>query len=59
LYDFLLKNLEAAAYLDVWENDPEMTDIIRNLMILDNCLVTPHVATMTKQANKRMHYFEI
>jgi len=59
LYDFLLVNIESSAYLDVRENDPELTESIRSLMALENCIVTPHVATMTKEAIKLMHYFQV
>jgi len=59
LYSFLISNSSAAAYLDVWEGDPELTNSIRELMKLGNCLVTPHVATMTDEAIRKMHFFQL
>lgn len=57
LIQFLTKNKQAGAYLDVWGNEPESPNI--ELQLLENCVMTPHIWAMTKWAYKRMHEFKI
>jgi D-3-phosphoglycerate dehydrogenase len=59
LYNFLKTNTQAWAYLDVWEWDPEFTEIIKQLMQLDNCLISPHLGSVTEEATKKMHSFQL
>ncbi len=57
LIEFLKKNKNAGAYLDVWENEPANPN--PKLRELQNCIITPHIWAMTKSAYKRMHEFKI
>ncbi len=57
LAKFLSENKHAWAYLDVWEDEPEAPN--RNLLELENCVITPHIWAMTTEAYKRMHRFEM
>lgn len=57
LIDFLRNNLEAWAYLDVWEEEPSNPK--KELQGLKNCIITPHIWAMTLESNEKMHYFEI
>lgn len=57
ILEFLIKNPESGMFLDVWEEEPNDPKI--ELLELHNCLITPHIWAMTKEAEKRMHYFNI
>lgn len=57
LIEFLIKNPESSLYLDVWEEEPN--DPKLELLDLENVLVTPHIWAMTKEAEEKMHYFEL
>jgi len=59
LYWFLENNLEASAYLDVWKWDPEISKNIEKFMDLKNCIISPHIATMTEKAIDGMHKFDL
>jgi len=55
LYDALLGGRPAGAALDVFENEPyEPVEPGRDLRMLDNVLLTPHVGSNTREANARM-----
>ena len=56
LIDFLQKNKQARFFADVWEEEPNQPK--ETLSKLQNVLLTPHIGAMTKQAEKKMHYFE-
>lgn len=56
LIDFLQKNPESWAFLDVWEEEPEFPK--PELLNLENCIVTPHIGAMTKEAEEKMHFFK-
>jgi len=43
LYTFLQENPHAAAYIDVWENEPQQTPLLQKLQKLPNFLWTPHL----------------
>jgi phosphoglycerate dehydrogenase-like enzyme len=55
LYDALAQNRIAGAALDVFEREPyEPADPSRDLRALPNVILTPHVASNTTEANRRM-----
>lgn len=55
LIDFLKHNPKAAAYIDVWVNQNKSPNKL--LFDLENCIITPHIWSMTKNSNKLMHMF--
>ena len=55
LISFLQNNPAAGAYIDVWEEEPQNPK--RWLLRLPNCIITPHIGSMTEEANKLMHVF--
>lgn len=57
LISFLKNHPNAWAFLDTWEGEPE--DPKKELLCLDNCVITPHIWAMTLESNMRMHLFEI
>lgn len=57
LVTFLETNKQAWAYLDVREKEPELTENVKRLIELPNCLMTPHIAWLTDHARERMHEF--
>lgn len=56
---FLSEHPDAWYYADVWEDEPVLSEAINNLMTLDNVLVTPHMWSMSEEAQRSMHYFDI
>ncbi len=56
LIEFLSENPESWAFLDVWEEEPNDPKI--ELLELENCMITPHIWAMTKEAEEKMHYFK-
>ena len=55
LYDALAAGRLAGAALDVFEYEPyRPVDAKKDLRILDNVLLTPHVGSNTVEANRRM-----
>ena len=59
LIDFLEKNPEAGAYIDVWEQEPHITPHLQQLLQLPNFLRTPHIGGMTQESVERMHQFDL
>ncbi len=57
LIDFLSNNHDAGAYLDTWDWEPENPK--QWLSTLANCIITPHLWSMTQEANRAMHNFTI
>ncbi len=55
LYDALVEERIAAAALDVFENEPyEPVSPEKDLRTLENVVLTPHTASNTQEANRRM-----
>lgn len=52
LHAFLQSNPEAAAYLDVFRQEPYSGSLID----LENVLMSPHIATTTKETREEMEY---
>src|SRR5690625_6681893 len=52
LYTFLQNHTEAAAYLDVFREEPYSG----RLTELENVLMSPHIATTTKETREEMEY---
>ncbi len=50
LYNALKENIISGAGVDVFEHEPDTN----NLETLDNVIVTPHIATLTKETRKQM-----
>lgn len=57
LVSFLRDYPKAWAFLDTWEDEPKGPK--KELLCLDNCIITPHIWAMTLESTKRMHFFEI
>lgn len=51
LYDYLISNKKAFAALDVFENEPNINPKLKELK---NCILTPHISSMTKVAQEKM-----
>lgn len=51
LHEALLEKKLAGAILDVLEKEPPQSD--HPLLILDNCLITPHIAGLTEESQVR------
>lgn len=58
LYTFLKNNPNSWAYIDIRENEPEHTNRLKQLLSLDNFLITPHIASKSHEAEKNMHSFK-
>jgi len=56
MVEFLQENPESNLFMDVWEEEPNDPKI--ELLELENCLITPHIGAMTKEAEEKMHYFK-
>lgn len=56
LISFLKANPQSKFFADVWEEEPNQPK--KELLELPNSLITPHIWAMTKQAEKKMHYFK-
>ena len=50
LFNFLQKNKKAKAFLDCFINEPYKG----NLLKLNNCYMTPHIATFTTETRNKM-----
>ncbi len=59
LYSFLQQNPQASYYGDVWKGELAITDSIHRLLSLENCIITPHIGAHTKQAQQKMHRFDL
>lgn len=57
LIAFLSIHKNAWAYIDTREWEPENPK--NELLALDNCIVTPHLGSMTYEANRAMHRFNL
>lgn len=57
LVAFLWTHKNAWAYIDTREWEP--ADPKKGLLSLDNCIVTPHLWSMTHEANRAMHRFNL
>lgn len=57
LIEFLNCNSNSGAFLDTWEEEP--LNPKKELMSLQNCIITPHIGAMTEESNKKMHIFNI
>lgn len=58
LIKFLKENSEAKFFWDVWEEENFWWNPKKELLEMKNVLITPHIWAMTKEAEKKMHYFE-
>lgn len=58
LLQFLTSRPDCKYYTDVRQWEPEMTEILRQLIALPNYIVTPHIAAETHESQTKMHYFE-
>jgi len=58
LIKFLKENKNSNFFADVWEEENNLKNPKRELLELENCIITPHIWAMTKQAEEKMHYFE-
>lgn len=57
LYDLLASGHLAGAALDVYWNEPyEPVDPAKDLRTLNNTVLTPHIASDTRESNDRMEY---
>lgn len=59
LYTFLKENPQANYYGDVRKGELAITDSLQRLLSLENCIITPHIGAHTKQAQQRMHTFDL
>ena len=57
LIKFLKENKNSNFFADVWEEENELLNPKKELLELENVLITPHIWAMTKEAEKKMHYF--
>lgn len=57
LINFLKNNTNSWVFLDTWEEEPANPK--KELLELENCIITVHIWAMTKEANERMHMFSI
>jgi len=58
LIKFLKSNKESRFFADVWEEENEYKNPKKELLNLENVLITPHIWAMTFQAEEKMHFFE-
>ena len=58
LIKFLKQNKNSNFFADVWEEENDLLNPKKELLNLENSLITPHIWAMTKEAEKKMHYFE-
>lgn len=58
LIEFLKTRTDCRYYADVWQWDPTITENLQKLTSLPNCILTPHIAAETHEAQTTMHYFE-
>ena len=58
LIKFLKENSNSNFFADVWEEENKLLNPKKELLELENSLITPHIWAMTKEAEEKMHYFK-
>gem|GEM_PF-6728429 len=59
LYDYLSTHPDSYYYADVRQQEPSIPENTQKLLNLPNYLLTPHIGAHTKQAQERMHQFNL
>ncbi len=57
LIKFLKENKSSRFFADVWEEENNLKNPKKELLELNQVLITPHIWAMTREAEEKMHFF--